>query len=539
MSKKDSKDSHARVCLSRLTRILEITMLEELQQLEHTGDVARNLEIESNSEPAQKSFFYKSSEKINKIISRRGSHKIFGHSLTEEAVLRISTLINYLKSNVDKEGLFRVSGNKKRQEELKEILDKEDPVNFENGRFTPHDVASVLKIFLGDLPEPLLTNAPLDAYLQITEIRNDESSAKMIEAFQLLFLLVPPPNRMLLQQLLELLNLTSKNPYNKMTAHNLAVVFSPNIMGFKEKVTCLSHIPEDMTVMHKLVASMIHHASELFKIPKGLLEEIEAAEECFKKEELPVTRTFCQQMDRSSHKQAVQQTTTDALVQLYNHVIDLPDGPVRQKFLQRFEKMHPGTPPFIPRSKKASCVKNLASSTPVNSAESPAVKLTRTPLSPIPGRNTPVTSTPTLKRRVAFDVVDSPDCFTPKMPVFRGTPFLSRLGFKTPSGVIHAGDSPAIKHKRTKSTSHPKDFVSPRKHERRRSAHTPGNRRLPSTTDTPFTPSGFMRSVEQMDDGCEAKSLVFTPSVKTRRATPPHLRQNLSSVDHTMDEIYV
>ena len=66
------------------------------------------------------------------------------------------------------------------------------------------------------------------------EIRNDESSAKMIEAFQLLFLLVPPPNRMLLQQLLELLNLTSKNPYNKMTAHNLAVVFSPNIMGFKE-----------------------------------------------------------------------------------------------------------------------------------------------------------------------------------------------------------------------------------------------------------------------------------------------------------------
>lgn len=76
MSKKDSKDSHARVCLSRLTRILEITMLEELQQLEHTGDVARNLEIESNSEPAQKSFFYKSSEKINKIISRRGEKSL-------------------------------------------------------------------------------------------------------------------------------------------------------------------------------------------------------------------------------------------------------------------------------------------------------------------------------------------------------------------------------------------------------------------------------------------------------------------------------
>ena len=51
-------------------------MLEELQQLEHTGDVARNLEIGSNSEPAQKSFFYKSSEKINKIISRRGEKSL-------------------------------------------------------------------------------------------------------------------------------------------------------------------------------------------------------------------------------------------------------------------------------------------------------------------------------------------------------------------------------------------------------------------------------------------------------------------------------
>ena len=182
-------------------------------------------------------------------------------------------------------------------------------------------------------------------------------------------------------------------------------------------------------------------------------------------------------------------------------------------------------------------MKQFASSTPLNSAESPAVKLTRTPLSPIPGRNTPVTSTPALKRRVAFDVVDSSDCFTPEMPVYRGTPFLSRFGFKTPSGVIHAGDSPSAKHKRTKSTSHQKEFVSPRKHVRRCSAHASSNGRLPSTTDTPFTPSGLMCSVTQADDSCEAESLVFTPSVKTRRATPPHLSQKLSAVDHSVSFI--
>ena len=66
------------------------------------------------------------------------------------------------------------------------------------------------------------------------EIRNDESSSKLIEALQLLFLLVPPPNRVLLQQLLELLNLVTKTPHSKMTAHNLAVVFSPNIMDMRK-----------------------------------------------------------------------------------------------------------------------------------------------------------------------------------------------------------------------------------------------------------------------------------------------------------------
>jgi len=71
-------------------------------------------------------------------------------------------------TDVDKEGLFRVSGSKKRQEELKDLIDREENAEIDNGRFTPHDVASVLKIFLGDLPEPLLTQASQSTYLQIT-----------------------------------------------------------------------------------------------------------------------------------------------------------------------------------------------------------------------------------------------------------------------------------------------------------------------------------------------------------------------------------
>lgn len=69
---------------------------------------------------------------------------------------------------MDIEGIFRVSGSKKRQEQLKELIDKDDNIKFSSGKFTPHDVSSVLKQFLAELPEPLLTHAPHEAYIQVT-----------------------------------------------------------------------------------------------------------------------------------------------------------------------------------------------------------------------------------------------------------------------------------------------------------------------------------------------------------------------------------
>jgi len=218
-------------------------------------------------------------------------------------------------------------------------------------------------------------------------------------------------------------------------------------------------------------------------------------------------------MDKTSHKQTVKQTTTDALVQLYNHVIDLPDGPVKQKFLQRFGKVHPGTPPFTPLSKKIIRAEQINASTPlIKSMESPNA-FPRTALSPILGRNTAIRSTnaktPALKKRVAFDVVDSPDFVSLKTPLYRGSPYLSRLGLSTPSGVIHP---PLSKRKRTMSVSNPEDFVSPKEHLRYCAGNTPRNKRLPD--DTPFTPSGFMRGTVA-DASCEESDIYSLSEIST------------------------
>ena len=133
---------------------------------------------------------------------------------------------------------------------------------------------------------------------------------------------------------------------------------------------------------------------------------------------------------------------------------------------------------------------------------------------------------------MAFDVVDSPDCFSLKTPQYRATPFHSRLALKTPSGVIYPGESPLCKHKRTMSASNPEDFISPKEHLRCRSVHTPRNKRL-AANDMPFTPSGFMSGVATDVSACD-ESLTFTPSVKTQRDTPPQVRQRLSEVDHSV-----
>jgi hypothetical protein len=64
------------------------------------------------------------------------------------------------------EGLFRKSGHIGRQRQLKERL-QQGATSTLAPEFTPHDCASVLKTFLAELPEPLLTEKHYQAYCQL------------------------------------------------------------------------------------------------------------------------------------------------------------------------------------------------------------------------------------------------------------------------------------------------------------------------------------------------------------------------------------
>lgn len=79
MNKKDSRDPYASICISRLTRLLDLDVLEELQELEEEGNVIKNLELETQPKP-NRSFLAKSTEKINRIIHRKRKQTTCKHN---------------------------------------------------------------------------------------------------------------------------------------------------------------------------------------------------------------------------------------------------------------------------------------------------------------------------------------------------------------------------------------------------------------------------------------------------------------------------
>ena len=71
----------------------------------------------------------------------------------------------FLDTNV--EGLFRISGNKRRQEDLKEALNKGHPVDLADMKYSQHDLTTVLKQFFAELSEPLMTDSLYNCYKQV------------------------------------------------------------------------------------------------------------------------------------------------------------------------------------------------------------------------------------------------------------------------------------------------------------------------------------------------------------------------------------
>ncbi|KAM3725789.1 Rho GTPase-activating protein [Dirofilaria immitis] len=128
-------------------------------------------------------------------------------------------------------GLFRVSGNNNRIRRLKAAFDAHQ-INNSSSEIAeyindPHSVCSVLKCYLRELPEPLMTHALHSEWVIIAK-RNPDCRK---EGIYRLLPLMPEANRYNLAYLVKFLQLIlDYEEYTKMSVGNLSIVFGPNLI---------------------------------------------------------------------------------------------------------------------------------------------------------------------------------------------------------------------------------------------------------------------------------------------------------------------
>ncbi|XP_077954337.1 rho GTPase-activating protein 6 isoform X4 [Gasterosteus aculeatus] len=184
-------------------------------------------------------------------------------------------------------GIFRVGSSKKRVRQLREEFDRGIDVQLDED-YSVHDVAALLKEFLRDMPDPLLTRELYTAFINTTLFRDpDEQQA----VTQLLVYLLPACNSDTLHRLLEFLSTVADHAHdrqdkerqevtgNKMTSLNLATIFGPNLLhkqksSDKEFSVQSSARAEESTAVIAVLQRMIASYQTLFVVPPDLQNEV-------------------------------------------------------------------------------------------------------------------------------------------------------------------------------------------------------------------------------------------------------------------------
>ncbi|CAM9314755.1 unnamed protein product [Phaeothamnion confervicola] len=155
-------------------------------------------------------------------------------------------------------GLFRVPGNKETVGELKHRFDSGEHVEFNETIHNVHDVATLLKMFFRELPEPVV---PPDCYHALLEAGTRPADA-FVGSVQRALAGFPPINATCLRLLFAFLfrvNLCAAD--NKMSAENLGIVFAPNLLRAPNS-TEISVV--DLQSCINLVKRVIEVAPEVF-----------------------------------------------------------------------------------------------------------------------------------------------------------------------------------------------------------------------------------------------------------------------------------
>lgn len=138
----------------------------------------------------------------------------------------VKQCVEYLEQPdaLETEGIFRRSANASKVRTLKDAANLGQILQFDD----PHEAAVLLKKFLRELKEPLLTYALYDEIMHFQSWSKDE---QLRNVSILVMEKLPEDNYKILKYIVGFLSrVMERSDLNKMNAQNLAVVFGPNLI---------------------------------------------------------------------------------------------------------------------------------------------------------------------------------------------------------------------------------------------------------------------------------------------------------------------
>ncbi|KAM6976049.1 rho GTPase-activating protein 24 isoform 2-T3 [Tautogolabrus adspersus] len=210
---------------------------------------------------------------IRRVIWAPFGGGIFGQKLEEtvryerrygnkQAPMLVEQCVDFIRQwGLREEGLFRLPGQANLVKELQDAFDCGEKPSFDCNTDV-HTVASLLKLYLRELPEPVIPFHKYADFLACAKLLSKDDEMGMKELRKLVECL-PPVNYNLLKYICRFLDeVQSYSGVNKMSVQNLATVFGPNIL--RPKVEDPVTIMEGTVLVQQLMAVLIGRHDVLF-----------------------------------------------------------------------------------------------------------------------------------------------------------------------------------------------------------------------------------------------------------------------------------
>uniref|UniRef100_G3R1V6 Myosin IXB n=1 Tax=Gorilla gorilla gorilla TaxID=9595 RepID=G3R1V6_GORGO len=172
------------------------------------------------------------------------------------------------------EGLYRKSGAANRTRELRQAL-QTDPAAVKLENFPIHAITGVLKQWLRELPEPLMTFAQYGDFLRAVELPEKQEQLAAIYA---VLEHLPEANHNSLERLIfHLVKVALLEDVNRMSPGALAIIFAPCLLRCPDNSDPLTSM-KDVLKITTCVEMLIKEQMRKYKVKMEEISQLEAAE---------------------------------------------------------------------------------------------------------------------------------------------------------------------------------------------------------------------------------------------------------------------